>query len=111
MAEVAKKRDKSATPPPESHYDANAEVRTKGTGFYGFSKDAETRKNEMDELDRERLETERARKERDARKEARKKEIEERKKLVAEKRSNAQAEKFLDSIDLSTKHTDRIQPP
>ena len=110
MAEVAKKRDKSATPPPESHYDANAEVRTKGTGFYGFSKDAEIRKKEMDELENERLETERARKERDGRKEARMKDIEERKKLLADKRSNTQAEKFLDSIVLSAKDPDGAQP-
>ena len=62
MATIVKKRDKSATPPPESHYDAGAEVRTKGTGFYSFSKDAEGRKKEMEDLERERLETERARK-------------------------------------------------
>jgi Domain of unknown function (DUF4078) len=31
MANIAKKRDRSATPPPESHYDADVEVRTKGT--------------------------------------------------------------------------------
>lgn len=31
MANIAKKRDRSAKPPPESHYDADVEVRTKGT--------------------------------------------------------------------------------
>jgi hypothetical protein len=100
MANIAKKRDRSATPPPERHYDAHAEVRTKGTGFYGFSKDAEGRKKEMEALERERLETERARKERDARKEIRRKELEERKKLIAEQRGKVQADKFLSGFQL-----------
>lgn len=62
MAELAKKRDRSATPPPPSHFNAKAEVRTRGTGFYAFSHDEVQRKTEMDELDRRRKETEEARK-------------------------------------------------
>jgi hypothetical protein len=100
MANIAKKRDRSATPPPESHYDADAEVRTKGTGFYSFSKDAEVRKKEMKALDRERLETERARSEKDARKETRRKDLEDRRKLIAEQRGKVQADKFLSSFHL-----------
>ncbi|OAP63352.1 hypothetical protein AYL99_02579 [Fonsecaea erecta] len=100
MAEIAKKRDKSATPPPETHYDASAEIRTKGTGFYTFSKDAEERKREMDALEKERLETERVRKEQDEKKEQRKKEIEERRKLIAAQRAKAQADKFLNELDI-----------
>jgi hypothetical protein len=100
MADIAKKRDRSATPPPESHYDADAEVRTKGTAFYGFSKDAEGRRKEMEALERERLETEKARKERDVRKETRRKELEERRKLIAEQRGKAQADKFLSGLQL-----------
>ncbi|EXJ82993.1 hypothetical protein A1O3_06810 [Capronia epimyces CBS 606.96] len=100
MADLAKKRDKSATPPPETHFDANAEVRTRGTGFYAFSQDAEERKKEMDALERERQETERIRKEREEKKEQRRKEIEERRKLIAEQRAKAQADKFLDSLDI-----------
>ncbi len=100
MAEIAKKRDKSATPPPDTHYDASAEVRNKGTGFYSFSKDAEGRKKEMEALERERLETERSRKEREAQKEKRRKEIEDRRKLIAEQRTKAQAEKFLNGFEL-----------
>jgi hypothetical protein len=100
MADIAKKRDRSATPPPEHHYDAHAEVRTKGTGFYSFSKDAEVRKEEMEALEQERLETERARKERDARKEHRRKELEERRKLIAEQRGKVQADKFLSGFQL-----------
>ncbi|KIW97495.1 uncharacterized protein Z519_01079 [Cladophialophora bantiana CBS 173.52] len=100
MEEIAKKRDKSATPPPETHYDATAEIRSKGTGFYTFSKDAEERRREMDALEKERLETERVRKERDEKKEQRKKEIEERRKLIAAQRAKAQADKFLNELNI-----------
>ncbi|KAK9469930.1 hypothetical protein V1512DRAFT_200448 [Lipomyces arxii] len=40
-----------------THYDANGEVRTKGVGFYNFSKDEEKRAKEMDELRNMREET------------------------------------------------------
>ncbi|KAI1616550.1 hypothetical protein EDD36DRAFT_461431 [Exophiala viscosa] len=100
MAELSKKRDKSATPPPDTHYDANAEIRNRGTGFYTFSKDADERKKEMDALEKERQDTERARKEREEKKEQRKKEIEERRKLIAEQKAKAQAEKFLDNLKI-----------
>ena len=106
MASIAKKRDKSATPPPETHYDADAEVRTKGTGFYGFSKDAEGRRKEMEALERERLETEKARKDRDVRKETRRKELEDRRKLIAEQRGKAQADKFLSGFQLPGEEAD-----
>lgn len=100
MAELAKKRDKSATPPPDTHFDASAEVRTKGTGFYSFSQDAEGRQKEMDSLEKERLETERVRKEHEEKKQLRKKELEERRKLIAQQRSKVQAEKFLNDLEL-----------
>jgi Domain of unknown function (DUF4078) len=100
MAELAKKRDKSATPPPDTHYDANAEVRTKGTGFYAFSHDKEGRKQEMDALEKERLETEKIRNEREDKIEQRKREIEERRRLIAEQRSKAQADRFLRSLEV-----------
>lgn len=61
MAELAKKRDRSATPPPETHFDASAEVRTKGTGFYTFSHDAEQRRSQMEALAAQRMETEKTR--------------------------------------------------
>lgn len=63
MEELAKKRDRSLTPPPDVHFDATREVRQKGTGFFQFSEDADERKRQMDELERERKETERVRKE------------------------------------------------
>ncbi len=102
MEELAKKRDRSATPPEEKHYDASAEVRTRGTGFYTFSKDAETRKKEMEALEKERLQTTNERKEREARKERKRQEIEERRKKIAEQRSKAQADRFLADFDLGS---------
>lgn len=68
MAELAKKRDRSLTPPPDLHIDARAEVRQKGTGFFEFSGDKEERRRQMRELEREREETERVRRERYKRK-------------------------------------------
>lgn len=102
MAGLAKKRDRSATPPEEKHYDADAEVRTKGTGFYSFSKDAEGRKKEMDALEKERVQTERERKGREANKEKKRQEIEERRKKIAQQRSKAQADRFLAGFDLGS---------
>lgn len=99
MAEIAKKRDRSATPPPDTHFDARAEVRTKGTGFYTFSQDSEERKRQMDALEADRLETEKIRKEREEKQQQRRREIEERKKLIAQQRSKAQADKFLNELE------------
>ncbi|KAI0635661.1 hypothetical protein C8Q77DRAFT_1216266 [Trametes polyzona] len=43
------------------HYDATREVRAKGAGFYQFSGDEETRRQQMEELRKAREETERTR--------------------------------------------------
>lgn len=99
MENIARKRDRSMTPPEEVHYDASKEIRTKGVGFYSFSKDAEGRKREMDELEREREETEKNRKAREERLKKRKEAVEKRKKAVAEKRVEMLAERFLDGLD------------
>jgi hypothetical protein len=99
MEELARKRDRSLTPPEMKHYEADKEIRNKGTGFYSFSKDEGTRQKEMEALEKERLETERVRKEREERKEKRRKEIEERRKAIGEKRAKKQAESFLDSLE------------
>lgn len=99
MENIARKRDRSMTPPEEVHYDASKEIRTKGVGFYSFSKDAEGRKREMDELEREREETEKNRKAREERLKKRKEAVEKRKKAVAEKRAEILAERFLDGLD------------
>lgn len=98
MEALARKRDRSATPPELKHYDADWEIRTKGTGFYKFSQDAETRAGEMKNLEEERLRTEKQRGEREEQKEARRKEIDQRRKDMANRRARRQADTFLDSL-------------
>jgi hypothetical protein len=98
MNELANKRDRSLTPPDMKHYEADKEIRTKGVGFYSFSKDESLRGQEMEALEHERLETEKVRREREEKKEKRKKEIEERRKAIGEKRAKKQADSFLDGL-------------
>lgn len=98
MEDIARKRDRSMTPPEEVHYDASKEIRSKGVGFYSFSKDAEGRKKEMDDLIREREQTEKGRNERAERLKKRKAEVEKRRKIVAEKRGEMLAERFLEEL-------------
>lgn len=61
MEDLARRRDRSLTPPPASHYDANSEIRSKGVGFYAFSREEGERRREMEALERQRQETERRR--------------------------------------------------
>ena len=98
MEDLARKRDRSATPPEQKHYEADKEFRIKGVGFFNFSKDEKIREKEMEALEKERLETERVRREREDKKEQRKREIEERRKQIGEKRARKQAESFLEGL-------------
>jgi hypothetical protein len=102
MQNLAAKRDKSLTPPPEAHYDANWEIRTRGTGFFQFSADEEERKQQMENLEKERLETERKRGGQDddveKRKEERRKQMEERRRIIEAKRGKIKADRFLDEL-------------
>lgn len=98
MESLARKRDRSPTPPESVHYDASKEVRSKGVGFYAFSRDGETRKGEMEALERERGETEKRKREREAQKERRRKEVVERKRVIAEKRDRKEADRFLETL-------------
>lgn len=98
MEELARKRDRSLTPPEQRHYEADKEFRIKGVGFYNFSKDEGMRKQEMDALEKERLETERVRREREEKKEVRKREIEERRRAIGEKRARKHADSFLEGL-------------
>jgi Domain of unknown function (DUF4078) len=107
IALLAGKRDRSATPPEEQHYDARAEVRTKGTGFYTFSRDSEGRQEEMEALEKERVQTERERGEREARKEKKRQEIEERRRRIAQQRTKGQADRFLAGFDLGSAGVDQ----
>ena len=98
MAELAAKRDKELTPPPEVHFDGRAEARTRGTGFMYFDQDEEERRKQMANLEKERAETERVRMERKEALEKRKEMIREKKRAMAEKRSKGRAERFLDEL-------------
>ncbi|MCJ1325438.1 hypothetical protein MMC10_002101 [Thelotrema lepadinum] len=99
MANLAAKRDRSATPPEEVHYDASKEVRSKGVGFYQFSKDKEGREREMRQLEKEREETVKREKEREERKQKKLRDIEERRKKIKEKRGEREVDGFLKSLE------------
>ncbi|KAI2633499.1 hypothetical protein GGS21DRAFT_491225 [Xylaria nigripes] len=98
MAALAAKRDREPTPPPDTHFDGRAEIRTKGTGFYQFSQDEEARAREMEALKAERENTERVRREREAEKDRRRREIEERRKKIGARRAEKLADSFLDGL-------------
>jgi hypothetical protein len=98
MADLAAKRDKELTPPPELHFDGRAEARQRGTGFFHFSKDEEERQEQMRRMEKEREETERVRRERKEQIEKRKAMIKEKKRAMQEKRSQGKAERFLDEL-------------
>jgi hypothetical protein len=98
MEELAAKRDKSPTPPDDLHYDGNQEIRTKGVGFYQFSKDNEVRATEMEGLKKEREATQRVRRERVLDKERRRKDIEERRQKLGAKRAEKLADNFLQGL-------------
>ncbi|KAK8149456.1 hypothetical protein G3M48_006916 [Beauveria asiatica] len=98
MEALARKRDRSATPPEPKHYDADKEVRSKGVGFYKFSRDEDARQREMRALEDERKRTEAQRQAREEQKAARKREIEERRKALEARRAKKQADSFLGSL-------------
>lgn len=105
MEELARKRDRSMTPPEMKHYDADSEIRTKGTGFFQFSKDEETRQREMASLGAERLNTERERAKKDEDIERRRREVEERRRVIeqrrkelGQKKARKMADNFLDGL-------------
>ncbi|KAI0204592.1 hypothetical protein F4808DRAFT_414243 [Astrocystis sublimbata] len=98
MAALAAKRDREPTPPPDTHFDGNAEIRTKGTGFYHFSRDEAARAREMENLKAERETTERVRRERESEREHRKKDIEARRKMLGKRRAEKLADNFLDGL-------------
>lgn len=113
MEELAAKRDRSITPPPDTHFDASKEVRSKGVGFMQFSQDEEHRKEQMANLVKEREETEKRRAEREKKIIDRREEVERRRKEIAEKRGKRKADDFLDGLgeELAGKcHADYNEP-
>lgn len=98
MAELAAKRDKELTPPPDEHFDGRKEARQRGTAFMHFSQDEDERRKQMSNLEKERHETERARRERKEQIEKRKEMIKEKKRAIQEKRAKGQADRFLSEL-------------
>ncbi|KAH0143021.1 hypothetical protein KCU82_g15706, partial [Aureobasidium melanogenum] len=98
MAELAAKRDRSLTPPPDTHFDASKEIRQKGVGFMQFSLDDQERKKQFENLEMERAETERVRAEREKRIKDRKDEIERRRNAIRQKRGKIEADDFLTGL-------------
>ncbi|KAF2819095.1 hypothetical protein CC86DRAFT_151106 [Ophiobolus disseminans] len=98
MADLAAKRDKELTPPPELHFDGRAEARQRGTGFMYFSTDEEERQQQIRNLEKEREETERVRRERKEVIEKRKELVREKKRAIQEKRSKGLADRFLEEL-------------
>lgn len=58
---IRQQRYKAADRSNMDHYEADREIRTKGVGFYQFSKDDQERRAQLDKLNRLRTETENAR--------------------------------------------------
>ena len=98
MSHLASRRDRSPTPPEPIHYDPDSEVRTRGTGFYAFSRDEETRRKEMEELMNVRDETLRERDARSSRRAERERMKNERWKKIEDLRVKRRAENFLDAL-------------
>lgn len=98
MSHLSKRRDRTPTPPPETHYNADGEIRTRGTGFYAFSKDEEVRRGEMGDLLQARDETMREREEASTRKQARERAKMERMRKIEELRGKRRAEQFLNGL-------------
>ncbi|THX49623.1 hypothetical protein D6D08_09940 [Aureobasidium pullulans] len=98
MADLAAKRDKSLTPPPDTHFDSSKEIRQKGVGFMQFSHDDQERKRQFENLEMERAETERVRAEWKKRLKDRKDEIEKRRNAIRQKQGKKQADDFLTGL-------------
>lgn len=95
MEYLAARRDRSPTPPEETHYDPDAEVRTRGTGFYAFSKDEAVRRKQMEELLSVREQTEKERVAKSERRAKRERAKDERRKKIEELRTRRAADSFL----------------
>ncbi|GAM87970.1 hypothetical protein ANO11243_059990 [Dothideomycetidae sp. 11243] len=98
MQELAAKRDRSLTPPPDTHFDSSKEVRHKGVGFMQLSLDAEERRKQMEGLEKDRQETEHKRGERDRKMQERKEMLEKRRHEIEVKRSKRKADEFLEEL-------------
>jgi Domain of unknown function (DUF4078) len=84
----------------DTHYDPNAEIRTRGVGHYTFSTDESARAAEMAALNaaREKTETERQQAKKAA--DTRRAKIEERRREIADKKRKREADRFLSGLGL-----------
>ena len=82
----------------ENHYDASAEIRTKGVGFYAFSQDSEARKKEMDDLEKLRQATEAERTRKEEGRKRKRGEVERRKEEVRRRRREMVGGKWLEGF-------------
>ena len=82
----------------EKHYDANSEIRTKGVGFYAFSRDNEQRKKEMEDLERARRKTEEERKKKEEGRKRRREEIEARREEIRRKKREVVGGRWLEGL-------------
>jgi hypothetical protein len=80
------------------HYDETKEIRTKGVGFYRFSKDEEERQEQMRALKQLRLETESKRATRQTIKEKRKAQLDARMEMIRAKRQKRSLKTELTSV-------------
>ncbi|KAH0604285.1 uncharacterized protein H6S33_006662 [Morchella sextelata] len=80
------------------HYDATKEVRTKGVGFYQFSRDEKGRMAEMEELERLRLRTTEERKKVEEKKKKRKEAVEKKREEVQRRRREKVGDKWLEGF-------------
>lgn len=112
MADLAAKRDRSLTPPPDLHFDGREEARQRGTGFFYFSKDKEEREEQMARLERERKNTERAQEERKRKLEERRELVEKKREAIRKKHNEKRTERFLDELgeELFQKQTAAVAP-
>lgn len=110
MVDLASRRDRELTPPEAVHYNADWEIRSKGTGFFKFDKDEAERQRQMEALERERAATERARQDIGTmgadggenivqiEKDRKKTEMEERRRKILDKRGKMKADRFLEDL-------------
>jgi hypothetical protein len=72
--------------PPPAHYDTKREIRNLGVGFYGFSQDEDTRKKQLEDLNKLRKDTLDSRSKVVKMKDARKEALEQRRALLKGRR-------------------------
>ncbi|OGE48154.1 hypothetical protein PENARI_c032G03408 [Penicillium arizonense] len=109
MSHLAARRDRSATPPEQMHYDADWEVRNRGTGFYAFSTDEKDRAQQMEELSRVREETLNKRRSNKERLERREAKIKWRLEKIRELKNRKMAAQFMTDLEATVVPTDKLE--